>query len=66
MKDLTEEQETLITELLSGTLTRAKFSSMRSYARKIGDLERSIMLSEVFEVYKYRNKHAKERGEQSS
>ena len=56
MKDLTEEQETLITELLSGTLTRSKFSSMRSYARKIGDLERSIMLSEVFEVYKYRNK----------
>ena len=56
MKDLTEEQETLITELLSGTLTRAKFSSMRSYSRKIGDLERSIMLSEVFEVYKYRNK----------
>ena len=66
MKDLTEEQETLITELLSGTLTRAKFSSMRSYARKVGDLERSIMLSEVFEVYKYRSKHAKERGEQSS
>lgn len=56
MKELTEEQETLIAQLLSGTLTKAKFSSMRSYARKIGDLERSVLLSEVFEVYKYRGK----------
>lgn len=61
MKELTEEQENLVTQLLSGVLHKTRFSSMRSYARKIGDLERSIMLSEVFEVYKYRIKYAEKR-----
>lgn len=55
------EQEYLIAMLLSGDTSKEQFASMRSYARKLGNLSRSIELAAVFEVYKYKVKYGKER-----
>jgi len=56
-----EEQQYIIDRLISGSVTKEQFASMRSYARKLGNLSRSIELAVVFEVYKYRIKYGKER-----
>lgn len=63
--DLNEYQEGILSDLLSGNMDKCQFSSMRSNARRTGNIERSLELAAVFEIYKYRIKYAKEREEPS-
>ena len=53
-------KEDLLVKLLNGEISKKKFSSMRSNARRYNKLELSILLAEVFELYKYEVKNAKE------
>lgn len=55
-------KQELITKLLSGELSKYTFASMRSNARRYNKLQQSILLAEVFEIYKYEVKNGKKEG----
>lgn len=63
---LTEEQKSWLEKLLNGDLDKVQFSNLRSNARRSNNLERSIALAQVFEIYKQEVKNAKEREKESS
>jgi len=56
---LTDEQKDWLEKLLNGDLDKVQFSNMRSNARRSNNLERSVALAQVFEVYKQEVKNGK-------
>ena len=56
-----KDKTILVEKLLSGSVSTLKLTEMRSNARRYNNLPLSIALSEVYEIYKYRRKHEKER-----
>lgn len=52
--ELTKYQEEVLKGLLEGTITKEKFGSMRSNARRYGNLQRSVELAVVQEYYKFK------------
>lgn len=52
--ELTEYQQSILSGLLDGSVSKEKFGSMRSNARRYGNLQRSVDLAIVQEYYKFK------------
>lgn len=52
--ELTEYQQSVLSGLLDGSVSKEKFGSMRSNARRYGNLQRSVDLAIVQEYYKFK------------
>lgn len=64
--ELNSYQEETLNKLLTGDLSKVQLANMRSNARRSKNLQRSIDLAVVFEIYKFEMQYAEEREEQSS
>lgn len=51
--ELTEYQQSVLSGLLDGSISKEKFGSMRSNSRRYGNLQRSVDLAIVQEYYKF-------------
>lgn len=51
--ELSEYQQEILSGLLDGSVSKEKFGSMRSNARRYGNLQRSVDLAIVQEYYKF-------------
>ena len=51
---LTEYQHEVLIGLLNGSISKEKFGSMRSNARRYNNLQRSVDLAIVQEYYKFK------------
>lgn len=57
--DLTSYQQEVLTGLLNNTISKDQFAQIRSNSRRYNNLQRSVDLAQVFEVYKQRIKDEK-------
>lgn len=52
--ELTDYQQEILSGLLDGSISKDKFGSMRSNARRYSNLQRSVDLAIVQEYYKFK------------
>ncbi len=58
---ITQNMKEMVIELHEGSISKSKFNGMRSNSRNHGNLERSVFLACVYEIYKQEVKDGKKR-----